>query len=477
MSNTEQEEWKKKWLPKGLPETLLDEMIAEANAEYETELGVDKFNNYAIVKVNVLDYPILDKNGLIAYFPFLENDGLRLIDRSGKGNNGEINNCTLQDGKYGNGIASDGTQHAYFVKHLIPTTAFTFAFWVKGSGSGEGGVGVWIGTEGGAGWIGYHKASKVIGFGCVESDTFSIYTLPDQTNFHHVAGTWDGTTLKLYINGLFKESWLRTFNPTSNTQFFSTGGTNFGNSVLDNILIYNRALTDSEIETLFLNVIADGYYAYTIQNDYQILTGKITNDTSLIFPQLPCRETMFSVYKLKVDDGLKVQSFGYTTQIITKNTDLTLEMNPVGEIVLFNRLLNGGFETGVSPWNISGSAIGSQVGAQYKGSRGMVFHNYGSPYGAVNQTLSNAIEADRVSEVSCWVKAVSAHSFPLQVGIIVTYLDDTFTEYKQDVTGTDYTKVSMIAFESGQTIKSVTIWLSCEDTITYWLDDVFLLAW
>jgi hypothetical protein len=53
MSETQQEDWKERWTYKGLPETLLDAMILEANAEYETEIGVWKFNNYAIVKVIV----------------------------------------------------------------------------------------------------------------------------------------------------------------------------------------------------------------------------------------------------------------------------------------------------------------------------------------------------------------------------------------------------------------------------------------
>lgn len=66
MSDAQQDEWKARWLPKGLPSGLLDEMIAEANAEYETELGVWKFNNFANVLVHVTDVD-LEENEFYIY--------------------------------------------------------------------------------------------------------------------------------------------------------------------------------------------------------------------------------------------------------------------------------------------------------------------------------------------------------------------------------------------------------------------------
>lgn len=80
--------------------------------------------------------------------------------------------------------------------------------------------------------------------------------LPSQT-WIHIAGTYDGSTARLYVDGVLIDSKPITgdFGPDSNS--FILGGNGNGNMVserfpgqIDEIVLYNRALTDNEISHL-----------------------------------------------------------------------------------------------------------------------------------------------------------------------------------------------------------------------------------
>lgn len=76
-------------------------------------------------------------------------------------------------------------------------------------------------------------------------------------NFHHVAGIWDGSMIRLYLDGLFQGSALLS-TPANNALpvnfgFGWGGGTpnQFFRGILDEVQIYSRALSVGEIGKLF----------------------------------------------------------------------------------------------------------------------------------------------------------------------------------------------------------------------------------
>ncbi len=75
--------------------------------------------------------------------------------------------------------------------------------------------------------------------------------------FYHVAGTYDGTTLSIYVNGVLEASTVPGFSLDYGTEplFFGTSGvSSFDgklNGLLDDVGIYNRALTAAEIQAIF----------------------------------------------------------------------------------------------------------------------------------------------------------------------------------------------------------------------------------
>ena len=98
-----------------------------------------------------------------------------------------------------------------------------------------------IGTyNGGIGYLGYGNDL-----------TTPISTYCDG-NWHHLAVTFDGNTMYLYLDGVQK-------NTTSTTLNTGTGALNIGRSVsagyyfsgtLDDIRVYNRALSAAEVQSL-----------------------------------------------------------------------------------------------------------------------------------------------------------------------------------------------------------------------------------
>ena len=79
-------------------------------------------------------------------------------------------------------------------------------------------------------------------------------SLPSDSTWHHVAATYDGVTQKLYIDGVVKASApkLGSIAVNSNHVFIGSAGgtTRFFDGCLDDIRVYNRILTPSEIESL-----------------------------------------------------------------------------------------------------------------------------------------------------------------------------------------------------------------------------------
>ena len=74
-------------------------------------------------------------------------------------------------------------------------------------------------------------------------------------NFHLVAGTLDGQDLKIYVDGVLEGSIAFTGTPAGNTRDVLIGkhftlGRFFG-GLVDEVEIYDRALTDTEIQAIF----------------------------------------------------------------------------------------------------------------------------------------------------------------------------------------------------------------------------------
>jgi hypothetical protein len=81
--------------------------------------------------------------------------------------------------------------------------------------------------------------------------------------FSHLVGTWDGMTLRLYVNGVLNAQSMPGASPVDSGCPFSIGGFyntcgyvgQFFNGLIDEVSYYNRALSGGEIQAIYL---ADG---------------------------------------------------------------------------------------------------------------------------------------------------------------------------------------------------------------------------
>jgi hypothetical protein len=74
--------------------------------------------------------------------------------------------------------------------------------------------------------------------------------------FYHVAGSYDGSTVKVYVNGVMEAQRSATFALNYDTRpvFFGTSGEPYDgklSGVLDEVSLYNRALADADIRAIY----------------------------------------------------------------------------------------------------------------------------------------------------------------------------------------------------------------------------------
>jgi len=75
-------------------------------------------------------------------------------------------------------------------------------------------------------------------------------------NFHHIAGTYDGSALKLYVDGKLETltTWSGPITYTTHDLFIGTRQNSYGDvfkGVIDEVSLYNRALSDQEIAGIY----------------------------------------------------------------------------------------------------------------------------------------------------------------------------------------------------------------------------------
>ncbi len=222
-------------------------------------------------------------NGLVGWWPFNGNAN----DESGNGNNGTVNGATLTTDRFGNlnqAYNFNGINNKIIITNsnsLQLNSQASFSLWAKIDSLNFDGTSLdYVGrfldksTPGGVdGFLidcnhrtsvpnpayynlcsqGSSRLRSIIGGSAVLTNCFDPYS-----NWSHLLITFSNGTLKSYINGVFIDS-TSTINMTiqQNTKdlifgYQTTGNSNaWLNGQLDDIGIWNRALTACEIADLY----------------------------------------------------------------------------------------------------------------------------------------------------------------------------------------------------------------------------------
>lgn len=199
----------------------------------------------------------------VASYAFRENAGTTTADGSGNGNQGTLTNGPVWTaGKFGSGISFDGANDFVSVpdsNSLDLGATGTISAWVKPNQ-----INRWnsVIAKGSANNDAQHNYGLEINntnrFLCIlgngsASQTVSSTTTAVAGTFYHVACVWDGTNLQLYINGALNASTAQNLTPSGNASALTIGL--FGGNadplagVIDEVRIYNRALTQAQVQS------------------------------------------------------------------------------------------------------------------------------------------------------------------------------------------------------------------------------------
>jgi len=214
--------------------------------------------------------------GIVGCYSFSGN----ALDNSGGGNHGNVHGAQFVADRYGvNGSAlqfNGSSDYVSLPASSFTNDAFTYSAWFKienyplegesyqiffaGSLSGAVGQGLKIYTDGG--WIQAILESS----GATPSDScffgINLALLAAPNNWNHIAAAYDDCGIVIYVNGksLAYTVAEKVTNPaygssplafigkkTDNNQYFK--------GMLDDVIIYNRALSHDELKQLFIDNI------------------------------------------------------------------------------------------------------------------------------------------------------------------------------------------------------------------------------
>jgi len=215
-------------------------------------------------------------NGLVGWWTFDGKDisGVQAYDRSGGGNRGILTSGPVQTiGKIGQGLQFDGVDDYVNVgKISSPATAITMSGWVfanHGIAGHQNERIIWKQNQSTNPWMSYDLALSGINGSLNPSASVTVngtlYNNATQAAtitagvWHHLAGTWQsGDAVRLYIDGVLAEtssaapSGSITYNSSFNTLIgFNDLDSVYLDGVVDDVRVYNRALSADEIKRLY----------------------------------------------------------------------------------------------------------------------------------------------------------------------------------------------------------------------------------
>jgi hypothetical protein len=201
--------------------------------------------------------------GLVGWWRFDEGSGTVAGDSSGNGNNGTIYGATWVPGKYGDALNFDGTDDYVEIPNSasLDPSIFTITAWIDISAYSpylcpivdrttySGGYSLWVGGTG------YNTGKLELTGGFGNQATSSLITVP-LNQWVFVAAVWNGSTTTFYMNTTSETRTGYSFQDIGSlttrigNERWAFGG-QFFNGVIDEVHIYNRALSANEIQQSF----------------------------------------------------------------------------------------------------------------------------------------------------------------------------------------------------------------------------------
>jgi hypothetical protein len=227
---------------------------------------VDYLKDFLANRLNWMDNqlrgPSTPVNGLVAYYTFEEGRGSVVKDQSGNGLDGVIvGGAEWMEGIRGGGMYFNGVD-SYVNLGNNPAfdivNGITLAAWVAPLDVANGQDNEWI-DKGDHAWALKEKGDGNFEFFIYDGNWFYPWFMMDGSYngaWNHFAGTFDGMMLKMYVNGDSVQSMEHEGLIDISTYEVHLGHNSevvdrFFEGQLDEVMIYNKALTNEEIKSIY----------------------------------------------------------------------------------------------------------------------------------------------------------------------------------------------------------------------------------
>ncbi len=198
--------------------------------------------------------------GIVGCWLMNEGGGGKIFDLSGNGNNGILyGNTHFVPGKFGNCLSFDGSGDYVSISENtafnFTTQGFSISIWVRGRTDGVAGVISRRQTEH-VGNIGYaiNVAGGVYRL-YIDGDNYQQVGNTNDNNWYHIVLTSDGTTKRIYCNSIIAGSITAVISSSSYSlvlgRFSNDLNDYYFNGEIDDVMIFNRALSATEVAQLY----------------------------------------------------------------------------------------------------------------------------------------------------------------------------------------------------------------------------------
>ncbi len=195
-------------------------------------------------------------DNIVSYWKLDESSGN--ASDSVASNTATNTNVTYTTGKINNWATFNGTNARFVAWSTISwTTAFTLMAWVKAASKTK----AWILTkrDSNAAWIMFRQQSTAYQAFYLYSWGFVFATTGTTTCFdntrHHIAVTRSWTAVKSYVDWVLDINWTASSNMSLVTHWLKFGNDSVDNAwlnwMMDEVGVWNRALTQSEIQEIY----------------------------------------------------------------------------------------------------------------------------------------------------------------------------------------------------------------------------------
>ena len=214
----------------------------------------------------------LPATGLVAAYGFNEGGGTTVSDVSGNNNNGAITGATwTTQGRFGSALSFNGVNNVVRIASSLSlnvSSAMTLEAWIKPTAAQSGWRTI-MQREAEAYFLNASNSDGALlpsGGGTFNGTTAYVSgTTANPVNvWTHVALTYDGAALRLYVNGVLAANQSRSGAIQTNSNPVWIGGNSpygeYFQGLIDEVRIYNRALSQAEIQS-DMNTPDRGWYA------------------------------------------------------------------------------------------------------------------------------------------------------------------------------------------------------------------------